>query len=509
MTPSIAGLILFIVLNIVAPLLLVWVFMNGSNLAGLLTGLGRRISWGVACLFDERARQIRKSQTEHRLLTESLGTKQRLLNDSMAKEQELQDRWRAEAIEHSADRAKLALQLEEQRLQTNRLWQEAKDAQEKVDASYARILAMVSEFVFIDPANRLTEKSASTGAQIVTTHVEERILEREREAEAAVARRAAAWRNDSPVAQPSELDREMMEVVDRWFAQAKRVSELFNVVALVRAADPSIDRAYRRVVDQLAIARKVCEHSTVTEDEIEEQIAKDEARAMVWQTRADTASQQGKEELADNSLCRKEHSETSIVELSAYLKILRRRNFAAAQMLFRSEGVVRRLYVVKLLLSALPGSMKYELSQFKQIADAACRYLKLAWQHDLQETPDNRATGIEERVAGLENRILMAYIRLARREPGSISHGGRQHLEQKIVTVSPALAIERDEQQAEFVKWDQMANQALAESKEFVHAVASQRRDQYAAMLKTTRQALEVLEVTLALTEPVAKDGTA
>ena len=153
--------------------------------------------------------------------------------------------------------------------------------------------------------------------------------------------------------------------------------------------------------------------------------------------------------------------------------------------------------MIKLLLSALPTSMKEEFVQYTTLVNDVCRYLQSSWLREIKDPAQANAVNFADRIATLEYRSQKAYIRIAKGESRQLTTRAALRFKESVSAVIAALDLERSEQKSELDKWDLLTKKALAENKDFLHAVASNRSEQYASILKTTEQSLEVLSVTI------------
>jgi len=199
------------------------------------------------------------------------------------------------------------------------------------------------------------------------------------------------------------------------------------------------------------------------------------------------------------------HNEEAANELSGALKIHKIRNLSIQQTLFRIEAIGRRLYVIKLLISALPGSRKAEFWQYVELADALCAYVKDSFQQKNEPLGKETPVDFGQRLSALEESTLMAYIRIAKGHSPQLSARAASRFNLDLATISTVLDLERCDAKFEFDKWTSLASQALQEKQELLHAVATNRCEASAGILKMTEQSLDVLSVTISLTEARAK----
>lgn len=239
------------------------------------------------------------------------------------------------------------------------------------------------------------------------------------------------------------------------------------------AADPNIERAYNRLAEQLALGRKLMDASFEQEARLEQQLKK----------------HQGK---FDN------------IDLEAALKNHRRKNLATEHQLFRVDGIVRRLYMVMILLKALPASKAEELLQYTNVVNDLCSYLSQSWEGT---TEIKAPIEFSDRITQLEHSTLMAFVRIAKVDWKTLNDSAIGTLKEKVAEVKTIIESERQNQSDEANKWSNLAGKASEENKELIYFVASQRRDQCREILKITEQSLEVLDLSLTVAEKKRNDS--
>lgn len=241
------------------------------------------------------------------------------------------------------------------------------------------------------------------------------------------------------------------------------------------AADPSIDRAYERLAEQLAAARKLMDDSFEQEAQLEQQIKEDEGKF-------DT------------------------VDLQASLKNHRRKNLATEHQLFRVDGIVRRLYMVKVLLKSLPGSRSEELLAYSSVVSDLCSFLNQTWDGT---TEVKAPVEFADRITKLEQSTLMAFVRIAKVDWHKLNDSEISQLKTNVEDVTNTIKSEMQNQSDELNKWSTLAEKAFEENKELIYFVASQRRDQCREILKVTQQSLDVLDLSLSVVEMKRKPSQA
>jgi|AGTN01.2.fsa_nt_gi hypothetical protein len=264
--------------------------------------------------------------------------------------------------------------------------------------------------------------------------------------------------------------------IDKTSKVTKKLRIIRNAVSAAAAnADPSIDRAYDRLAEQLAAARKLMDDSFEQEAQLEQQIKEDEDKF-------DT------------------------VDLQASLKNHRRKNLATEHQLFRVDGIVRRLYMVKVLLKSLPSSGSEELLTYSNVVSDLCSFLNQTWDG---KTEVKAPVEFAERITELEQSTLMAFVRIAKVEWHKLNDSEIGQLKTKVEDATKIIKSEMQNQSDELNKWSTRAEKAFEENKELIYFVASQRRDQCREILKVTQQSLDVLDLSLSVVEMKRKPSQA
>lgn len=316
-----------------------------------------------------------------------------------------------------------------------------------------------------------------------------------------------------PTSAKSKMEIEIAELITSSVGKIKQIIDTFNIVSFVHVVDPSLERAYERLCKQVENVRKLTDESVAEERLLQKEIEFFDNDARVFESRSEMAHKMRNKHLSDMAHLRMESSSARSAELSLALKAHKRKNFWTAHRIFKLEVILRRLYVIKLLLSALPRSFNEEFMLYKRLVSDVCAYLGETWSKTSDSDLD-QSLDLERRLSSLENRSVMVFIRLARGEMPHLSASAKSRIATNARSVAESLKAEAQQQRAEFKSWAKTARSGLKEKKEFVYAIACQRRDQYHQMMKTTEQAIEVLEVTATIicgtdesTEAVSNPG--
>lgn len=252
-------------------------------------------------------------------------------------------------------------------------------------------------------------------------------------------------------------------------------------------ADPNINRAYKRLEGLRQTARKLADGCNHTEEEFEKKLS---GMRDLIQSYSEKMSA-----LTDEAAIKREKTsiqalESRAVELSDTLKVLRRKNLSNEQTLYRVGNIVRRLYILKLLLTALPGAHLDETLQFTKFANSLFSYLEKAQQ--LEDEPN---CNFAERLVALEDAVLRCYIRIAKGQAGTLSSRRWNDFQNALSTIKKTIALEDMDANSDFNKWNSIAEQAQEDHKELLFEVAKQRSKQSAELLRTTNHSLELISI--------------
>lgn len=195
---------------------------------------------------------------------------------------------------------------------------------------------------------------------------------------------------------------------------------------------------------------------------------------------------------------KKDKDTFNTVDLEAALKTHRRKNLATEHQLFRVDGIVRRLYMIMILLKALPASKAEQLLQYTNVVNDLCSYLSQSWDGI---TEVKAPIEFSYRITHLEHSTLMAFVRIAKVDWKTLNEAAINQLKEKAANAANIIELEKQNQSDELTKWSNLADKAFEENKELIYFVASQRRDQCKEILKVTKQSLDVLELSLAVAE--------
>jgi hypothetical protein len=263
-----------------------------------------------------------------------------------------------------------------------------------------------------------------------------------------------------------------------------------NIKHAVNTADPSIDRAYNRFTKNLSLIQSLARNSSKQEEELEKKI--ESMSSANLSQRCENYRRQGEDALANTIAAMMESNVALAKELQISLSSHRRKNLQIERSLFRIEAIVRRLYMIKLLLTALPGTKIEELLAYTRIANTLTTYL----QAEFGGKPISQPTkALPELLEEIETRTLMAYIRIAKGQSNRLSKRAEQRFVDDIATISRVIEIERNDAQTEFERWNNLTHQAVQEHRKLLHLVASERTTQSAHVLKTAQQSLEILSI--------------
>jgi hypothetical protein len=385
--------------------------------------------------------------------------------------------WAVVIIANEKKPAEIAAKQDEERRAIPRIGEiSLEQAQALVERSKSQMLRAAEVMAAIDVEVDVREAKAKETAasdNVVSMHtiverLERRVEERERIAQ-----------NPPPPQQPAlspELEASIYAVADRIKATLERGALFVHHCRTVfRVSDRNIDRAYSHLCRQVSEAHAASAVAELRHADIE---------SMCEPVYFRLPPEEGVE---DNS----------IAELTNTMVVLRRRNFFIGEALFRIDRVVRRLYVIKLLLSALPSSAREEVAQFRNALNAVSDYIDKVWT--AKDEPS--ANDLYARIEHLEHRTLMVYIRIAKDKKQR--RASRERLAKAISEVATKLADERSKEQSLHHEWNERALAAAIEDKKLIGAVSELRTEQCHAVLRSLERTKKVLDaVSDALSEP-------
>jgi hypothetical protein len=167
--------------------------------------------------------------------------------------------------------------------------------------------------------------------------------------------------------------------------------------------------------------------------------------------------------------------------------------------MFRIDGIVCQLSLIRRLVDALPLVRKKELRLIAEVANSLSRYLE---QQALQ--PSEQVVlpvDMANRISNLENEVLMHYIRFVK-EDRKFTATVLANFKTRVVSAREAIEAQREEQREEWKRWSELAKSALDETNELLYTLASQRAEQCNVFLRSLERSDEVLEVVLTWLEP-------
>lgn len=278
------------------------------------------------------------------------------------------------------------------------------------------------------------------------------------------------------------------------YSCAERISKTrTSVVDAFRKIDPSLERAFRRLQIQLEQARRSAKNSQSAEQGIEVLLGHE--RTSLEQLK----SRDVKPGSADNS-AQISHAEQSLEFMSDGLKVIKVRNLSTQQTLYSVEAIVRRLSILKMLISASPLSRRDMRSQFIELSNCILAYLQQQQQNSSADT-NCPSVNIVERLHILEQSTLMKYLQFAKSETEILNQNIMDRLKVDVAMIAEALDFERADAYAELEKWTTVAISAEADNQQLLLAVAQSRTARCSEILKMTEQTLDVLNLTISLAE--------
>jgi hypothetical protein len=334
-----------------------------------------------------------------------------------------------------------------------------------------------------DAAFNVLLRCTTTAHRDIFERMESKVKEKEEE----------ALENFRPIvrqAQSIEIERltAQIELTIQKF-ESKLSSAQDNLTTL----DPNIERAYDRLRKQQLIAIGLAERSLQEEDRFEKNIKVRETNVEALQNAADNAAKKGNRSLADRLPGKLSENNSRREDLTVALRAHRLRNLALQHRLFRIEGIIKRLYLNQLMLSALPNKKSDLFSQYQSISSAALLYLN-GEGHSKSANADDEFD-LPTRLSALESRTQLALIVAVKDEFQKLLAAASLHSENEILDIWTRMKAEKVLHESEFEKWKAIANQSLEEGKELMHAVSSSREKQYAEIIGVIEQNAKVLAI--------------
>jgi len=347
--------------------------------------------------------------------------------------------------------------------------------------------------------HELQKKIASAIRTSTMTHKSGRVLDQfefkvlERELIAAESLAKIKIANEEMKLEPIHASQAIDVVEDK----ASSIRAAFDSLGqMIDSLDPSVEKAYRRLESQIAASNKSAELSEEVERNLELSIERLKDSSVTWQNRAKTYELDPENPILANVMSRKLSVDESAAELSNALVAHKTKNLANAQVLFRVEGIARRLHFLKLMISALPETSKDDLSSLTQFIDAICSYLQNTLQDNASENGELKgAAFLSERIYLLEQNLLMKYIEFAKVKLKNLNSVGASKFAADSAAISSALGLERESSKSELLRWETVLKQAIEDNMQLLQSVAEQRIEHYSGVIRMTDQTIEVLSV--------------
>jgi phage shock protein A len=182
---------------------------------------------------------------------------------------------------------------------------------------------------------------------------------------------------------------------DLWHQLASEfVSDAAPPKAAARDPQSELEQAYQDTQNSLVEMRLATATAIATEKQLEQQEQKNRDQAQTWQHRADMATGQGNEGLAEQARQRKQQYVQAAADIKDQILIHHAATNQLREKLTETEGMVQRLYTKKQVLIARHKS-----------ATAALRANKAYSNFRVEKTLANLEE-LEKKVAALEREIL-------------------------------------------------------------------------------------------------------
>jgi hypothetical protein len=136
-----------------------------------------------------------------------------------------------------------------------------------------------------------------------------------------------------------------------------------------------------------------------------------------------------------------------------------------------------------------------EISQFTVLAENITKYVS---QAEASANIDAPGADLAQKIESLQQRVLMTYIRIAKGLPVPLTSKEAARLKTGVQNLTEALQSDMQQHRKQHEYWNELAESALADNRKFAHAVACERKEQSANIMKAIEQSLEVVTVAIA-----------
>ncbi len=262
-------------------------------------------------------------------------------------------------------------------------------------------------------------------------------------------------------------------------------STIASVKLRLLTLDPTINGAYSRLVSQYEVAQREAEISVLEESKLQRLIGKTVLKIVQLQGTGDST----------NDKLERAYLE-SRDELQRSLRQHKKKNLLVGQALFRVDALIKRVCVVRLLLSTLPYSPAEQVQELRHIIERVNKFLTEFLQLGEVSSEADCEIDIAERLSLLEKSILRAYIRLAR--GGQLPPGKAKKFESKCESIKSLLIKQMVEEAANMLRWDSVLTTASEEEMELAFSVATQRFELCSSFKEHLKLCIDALEVSVA-----------
>ena len=304
----------------------------------------------------------------------------------------------------------------------------------------------------------------------------------------------------------SAVEKSAEDFVNRIFnASESFVRSIVNVGStaqdFVATADPSVKRAFARLERDLQSARLLALKAEEEEEHCKERIENTVETSLGWSREESSDWKAHKQPNDQIDASKRRTTKKWSKSCQEILKKLRIRNLSIQQRLYRAEGIVKRLNVIRWLLSTLPDRNNNVFAQYTSLTNALSKYLRSMGNKQSLTDGDDPPPDFRERLSQLEDRVLLAFLRIAKGDSALLNEDAYSRLEGDIATISMVIELDRADALVEYKKWNAIADQAFADKQELLHAVAEVRTTQNIQILRFAEKTLDVLNVTASLSE--------
>lgn len=251
--------------------------------------------------------------------------------------------------------------------------------------------------------------------------------------------------------------------VDRVFSITER--HINRIFSLFTVADPSIEHAHDRLLQQFYYARRLAAESL-------------------------------EEELVLEERCKRAPAESQFEQLAEAVRAHRVRNILIDQQLFKVDCIIRRIFILKEIIALSPAARE-DIFAFKAALKAIIDYLEDGWELEMSadKKDSSGVCDLSARFDLLESKVQMTLIRIAKGDYRKLSQGEVDTIKKNLPDTMLVIDREIAEQGKILSKWKFILAEALKNETKIIHVVAAKRIEQGEEVSESLMRSLEVLKV--------------